>query len=298
MIKQTMIKKALLNTGSLKQHLKKQNINAQETRTGSTLLHYAVFNKFPEKQQNRMIEQLIIHGASPYIKNKKGERAILSPIFKRYINQVLKIHKLAPGKKVCNVYLAGPEVFLPFSLSAGNFIKAQTLLFNLYHLKKSPYHIQGIYPFDSGYVPKNLDFQDGLNIYKGDVAIMNRSRAVLANMVKFRGPGMDGGTAFEMGYMTAQKKIVVGYYDETPYFDKPQKNRAYTIKVEEEIGPLHKGPLNLTYDKNNLLVEPFEMPDNLMMVSPTLGKNNKLQIADSSWQALFVLKKRLDKLFC
>ena len=91
-----------------------------------------------------------------------------------------------------------------------------------------------------GYTPKNLDFQDGINIYKGDVDLMNRSRAVMANMVKFRGPGMDGGTAYEMGYMTAQGKVIIGYYDERPYFDNYKTNRPYIQKVKEEMGEMTK----------------------------------------------------------
>jgi len=108
---------------------------------------------------------------------------------------------------------------------------------------------------------------------------------------------MDGGTAYEMGYMTAQGKVIVGYYDERPYFDNYKANRPYTQKVKEEMGALTiKGPRNLTYDKDKLLVEPFEMPDNLMMVVPTLTPQGKLNIANSSWEALFCLKEKLDAL--
>lgn len=289
------MKKAIENTISLNSYLKTHSIDDKETKTGDTLLHTALAdNAHPE-----IIENLIIKGASPYIKNKQGERVIESTAFKNWIQEVLETHKPDPSKKTYYVYLAGPEVFLPFSLIAGQFIKAQTLLFNRRHLKDSPYNIEGIFPFDSGYTPKNLDFQDGINIYKGDVDIMNRSQAVMANMVKFRGPGMDGGTAFEMGYMQAQGKVLVGYYDERPYFDNYKPNRPYTKKVEEEIGKITTKSVEslplLHYDKNNLLVEPFEMPDNLMMVVPTLSDDGKLNIPNSSWKALFVVKEKLDQ---
>ena len=246
-------------------------------------------------EKANIIEYLIVQGASPYIKDQKGQRVIESKLFQSDIKQILKNHKPDPSKKTYSVYLAGPEVFLTFNQAAGQFIKAQTRLFNSYHLQSALYNIEGLYPFDSGYTPKNMDFQDGVKIYEGDVNLMNQSQAVMANMVKFRGPGMDGGTAYEMGYMTAQGKVIVGYYDEKPYFDNYQMNRPYTQKVTEDMGELtKKGPYNLTYDKDNFLVEPFQMPDNLMMLVPTLNSAGKLNIASSSWEALFCLKEKLD----
>lgn len=292
------MKKALQNLNSLKSHLKTHSVNDTAPKTGNSLLHLAVASP---KVSYRKIELLITQGASPYIKNKNGERVIESPVFKDYIAKVLKEYKPDPSKKTYYVYLAGPEVFLPFNLTAGEFTKALTFLFNKYHLQNSNYNIEGLFPFDSGYVPKNLDFQDGLNIYKGDIDLMNRSQAIMANMVKFRGPGMDGGTAFEMGYMTAQGKVIVSYYDEKPYFDNPRSNRSYREKVIEEMGEITvtgegKTGLKIHQDKNGLSVEPFEMPDNLMMVGPNVSKNGKANIPESPWLALFLIKKKLNKI--
>lgn len=293
----SVLEKATENTDSLQKHLAINHIDSQEENTGYTLLHKAVESLNKSKNTKKIIETLIVHGASPYIKDKKGRRVIENKTFQNYVNEILETHKPDSSKKTYFVYLAGPEVFLTFNQQAGKFIKAQTLLFNTYYLQSAPYNIEGLYPFDSGYRPKNMDFQDGINIYKGDIDLMNRSQAILANMVKFRGPGMDGGTAFEMGYMTAQGKVIVGYYDERPYFDNYKSNRHYKKKVKEEIGELtKKPPYNLMYDKNNLLVEPFEMPDNLMMIVPTLTPEENLNIADSSWEALFCLKEKLDVL--
>ena len=110
-----------------------------------------------------------------------------------------------------------------------------------------------------------MDYRDGSEIFKGDVDIMNKSSAVMANMAKFRGPGMDGGTAFEMGFMYAKNKVIVGYYDERPYFDNPQRNRLYSKKVREHLKVYRKG--DFKFDENDLYVEGFDMPDNLMMVA-------------------------------
>jgi len=54
-------------------------------------------------------------------------------------------------------------------------------------------------------------FAQGVAIYRGNVAHMDRSDAIVANMTPFRGVSMDAGTAFEMGYMAAKGKPVLGY---------------------------------------------------------------------------------------
>ena len=190
--------------------------------------------------------------------------------------------------------MAGPEVFLPFSSHSGNFLKAQILLFNQYHLKHSDYNLEGLFPFDGYFKPKKYNFSDGVEVYNSDVDIMNRSSAIMANMVKMRGPGMDGGTAFEIGYMSAQKKLVVGYYDENPYYEKPKANRLYLTKVEEEMGVVLKEKKSLGKDKNGHFADFYEMPENPMMLVPTLTPDGKLNIPDSSWGALFVLKEKFD----
>ena len=283
------IKQALKNLDSLKKHLEIFPIDSKEKSTGNTLLHQTVCDKISPQ----VINFLIAQGANPYIKNNKNQRVIELKDFQDHVKHLVKTSKPDPSKKTYLVYLAGPEVFLPYALSAGVFIKAQTLLFNIHHLKKTSYNIKGLYPFDSDYTPKNRDFHEGIEIYKGNLSIMNRSHAVLANMVKFRGPGMDGGTAFEMGYMSAQGKPVIGYYEEKPYFDNPKQNRAYTEKVTEDLGGLEKRE-NFLYDNKGLSVESFGMSDNLMMVASTLSDKETIHIAESSWEALFLLKKKLD----
>ena len=276
---------------SLKKYLQDNDVNAQDEKTGDTKLHN--FLELGLSNERELLTTFVIHGASPYIKNKKGKRVIESEKFQNYLEDVLNTHQPDANKKRYNVYLAGPEVFLKFNGHAGSFIKAQILLFNKYFLQKESYNFFGIFPFDSLYRPKNMDYRDGSEIFKGDVDIMNRSSAVIANMAKFRGPGMDGGTAFEMGFMYAQNKVVVGYYDERPYFDNPQSNRLYSKKVREHHKVYKKG--DFKFDENDLYVEGFNMPDNLMMVA-SIDKQNPPVIGESSWEALFLLKEKFNRM--
>lgn len=253
------------------------------------------------------LEELIMKSAEAPVVNQLLNRVISSKFFQAQLERIISLDParikvlvghsdfLIPlyltktkGQRAYNVYLAGPEVFLPDSLHAGNFLKAQISLFNKHYLKDSPYLLKGIYPFDSEYEPKNMDFNDGFNIFEGNTKIMDKSSAVIANMVKFRGPGIDEGTAFEIGYMHAQNKIIVGYYDEKPFYINPQNNRDLIEKVKEEMGGVKE-----SLDKHGALIEPFEMTDNLMVVAPVMG-NKQWPISEDSWSALFTLKEKLD----
>ena len=285
-------------------HLKKYHVDARSPVNKNTLLHEAISLEMPEA-----IGRLLARGASPYLKNQSGERVIESPFFQKYIRHILesKSYDPSPNKPIIRVYLAGPEVFLEYSQAAGDFIKAQLRIFNKSVLKYKDYNLEGLFPFDSMYTPKNMDFEDGLRIYEGDVALMEQADAIIANMVRFRGPGMDGGTAFEMGYMVKSKKFIVGYYDERPYYDNHKPNRLYQDKIVEHMGgkELKKVTLNdrlhINYDNDRLHAESFQMPDNLMMVAPASSvlsgqrPPTDWNIPSSSWDALFVLKERIDE---
>ncbi|PXF29892.1 hypothetical protein WH50_18225 [Pokkaliibacter plantistimulans] len=138
-----------------------------------------------------------------------------------------------------SVYLAGPDVFYPNARALGD---AKTSLCEAFGLK-------GRFPLD-----KELDltgltpFQAGLAIYRGNLKLMDQCDIVIANLTPFRGPGMDGGTAFELGYMQAQFKQLWGYSLDA---------RSYQQRVVQPTAGV---------DENGLSVERFTMADNLMMI--------------------------------
>ena len=79
-------------------------------------------------------------------------------------------------------------------------------------------------------------------------------------MTPFRGPGMDGGTAFEIGYAYSEGKLIVGWSSD---------DRDYIDRVQEYFG----GKLEQAdrwRDPQGLEVEDFGQPDNLMMSSAVI----------------------------
>ena len=137
-----------------------------------------------------------------------------------------------------NVYLAGPDVFLPNPLQAAAAKKAIC----------EKYRLTGQFPFDNTLeLAQLLPFEAGLAIYKSNIALMDRCDLIIANMTPFRGVSMDVGTAFEMGYMAAQGKPVYGYSND---------GRLYGDRVTATEPGL---------DEMGQAIESFEMHDNLMM---------------------------------
>jgi nucleoside 2-deoxyribosyltransferase len=100
------------------------------------------------------------------------------------------------------IYLAGPEVFLRDPRGQGARKKEIC----------ARYGFEGAFPMDTMLkltIPPGP--KDGWIISKADEAMMDGCDLIVANMTPFRGPSMDVGTAFEMGYMRAQGKPVFGY---------------------------------------------------------------------------------------
>ncbi|HIK41999.1 nucleoside 2-deoxyribosyltransferase [Thermoleptolyngbya sp. M55_K2018_002] len=137
-----------------------------------------------------------------------------------------------------NIYLAGPDVFLPEPLEAARAKKEIC----------AKYGFVGQFPFDNALDLSGLTpVEAGLAIYKSNIQLMDRCDLIVANMTPFRGPSMDVGTAFEMGYMAAQGKPVFGYSND---------GRLYGDRVFQPTPER---------DENNLFVEQFGMHDNLML---------------------------------
>lgn len=144
------------------------------------------------------------------------------------------------------IYLAGPEVFLPeFGRPVFEAKKAACAEFGC----------TGISPMDGQVSLEGLaPFAQGVAIYRANIAHMDATDAVIANMTPFRGVSMDAGTAFEMGYMAARGKPVLGYSHVTTPFDE-RSARYYE----------HGRPDILEAYSACTSVERFDMADNLMM---------------------------------
>lgn len=111
------------------------------------------------------------------------------------------------------IYIAGPDVFEADAVHIGKKYK--------YICEK--YGHEGLYPLDN-------ECESSTEIYKGNVALIEKADAVIANGNEFRGE-MDVGTAFEIGYAVAKgKKIFVYLSDDSSLVEKygvrDEKGRA------------------------------------------------------------------------
>jgi nucleoside 2-deoxyribosyltransferase len=141
------------------------------------------------------------------------------------------------------VYLAGPDVFLPDAVDIGR-RKVATC---------TRYGLIGLYPLDSAVDPAAKD--GSLTIFRGNENMMSEADAIIANLTPFRGPGADGGTVYELGYMAGRGKLCLGYSnDPSLYADRV---RGFTDVISRD------GRL---IDATGLTVEDFGLNDNLMMV--------------------------------
>lgn len=164
------------------------------------------------------------------------------------------------AKPTYSVYLAGPEVFLPDPIAAG--ISKKALINKLNQSQGWPFQLIGLYPMDNEIENFAPDYATGLKIYYANIELMDRADFITANMVRFRGPSMDVGTAFEMGYMAGLEKPIFAYYDAEPFYGKSEIPGLYKDRVKAHYPVVD----NAERDVHGQSIEDFKMADNLMMI--------------------------------
>ena len=153
-------------------------------------------------------------------------------------------------KRTYYIYLAGPEVFLPDPIQAGKDKKKVLEIIS----KDCPFNLIGLYPMDNEIPDFAPNKETGLRIYQANMEQIKKADAVIVNMVRFRGPSMDVGSAFEMGVARGLNKPVFGYYDTKPFYNTTEQPQLYCDKVKKFC------------TDDGLTVESFDMEDNLMMI--------------------------------
>lgn len=142
------------------------------------------------------------------------------------------------------VYVAGPDVFLPNAVEHLNHLRD----------KLAAKGITALIPLDNEVTGGfGIDIAD--EIYKGNVAMIDRCDAVIANIEPFRGDHMDPGTAFEIGYAIAKGKPVYCY---TTHAHNTMYGR---------ITSSHEKVLGQYRDLNGMAIEDFGETENLMITS-------------------------------
>ena len=144
------------------------------------------------------------------------------------------------------IYLAGPDVFLPEPDARGRDLKAICAEFGA----------EGLFPLDASVSGPTASMRAAA-IRAANMDLIRRCDAVVANMQPFRGPGMDGGTAWEMGFATALGKPVVGYTpDPRPYADRVRASDPDCVSAPDGWR-----------DGGGLAVEDMGLSENLMMAA-------------------------------
>ena len=101
------------------------------------------------------------------------------------------------------LYLAGPEVFLPDALEHAQ--RQRRLC--------EQYGFIGLHPMDNNVELGEQSLQTAVRIYRGDIAQIRACDIVVANCKAFRGLLMDDGTAYEIGFGNALGKPAYGYIE-------------------------------------------------------------------------------------
>jgi nucleoside 2-deoxyribosyltransferase len=145
-----------------------------------------------------------------------------------------------------SVYLAGPTVFRGDADAHGASLKRLCAASGL----------EPLWPLDNE--PKSSSAADlAREIRQMNCAMIERAVAVIADISPFRGPNMDPGTAFEIGYAIALKKPVFVYTD-TP--GETLLDRTKAALELRKVGAKH-------YDADDMEVEDFGLHENLMIAT-------------------------------
>jgi nucleoside 2-deoxyribosyltransferase len=151
--------------------------------------------------------------------------------------------------RVPKVYLAGPEVFLDNALEVGQQKKAICAANGL----------EGLFPLDKEINGANKSPEDlAQAIYEANIGLMLRADLLIANITPFRGPSMDVGTAFEIGFCAARK---------LPVFAYANVSASLTTRVLVEEARPAPAPSRLL-DSDGMEIENFGFFENLMIEVP------------------------------
>ena len=117
-----------------------------------------------------------------------------------------------------SVYLAGPEVFLPDARAVG---AAKVALCGAFGFK-------GLFPL-AAEASLVGEAHPSRATYRANIALLNRSALVIANLTPFRGVSADVGTVFEMAYALARGLPVFAYSNvATPFPERVAANFGLT----------------------------------------------------------------------
>ncbi len=159
------------------------------------------------------------------------------------------------------VYLAGPDVFLPDPHARAASLKAIC----------ARHGMEGVSPLDA---PDGVPEAWRALPLARFIALCNEAHiracdALIANLTPFRGPSADVGTVFEVGFMRALGRPVLGWSNVAADFF----SRTRTVAGAHAVGEEWR-------DDAGMLLESFGMTDNLMIDGAILASGGTIEIAD------------------
>lgn len=150
-----------------------------------------------------------------------------------------------------SIYLAGPDVFRPDAASRYERMQRHCAALGLVGLRPS-----------DGTSGEGACADLAQRIYEGNVALIRRCDALVANLAPFRGHvEPDSGTVFEVGVAIALGKPVAAYL--------PQPRLSYAERVARHFPTRTDGSGTLWDDSDGSWVEGFGEPLNLMLSRST-----------------------------
>ncbi len=146
------------------------------------------------------------------------------------------------GHEALKVYLAGPGVFRPDAAAFGHKLKEKCARAGLL----------GCFPLDGDGGEGTLH-EKAAAIFRANVRLIDSATAIIADISPFRGPNMDPGTAWEIGYGIAKGLPVFAWSDNRDaLFDRTRQ---------------HSGApgAEARHDAKGWLIEDFQLAENLMI---------------------------------
>jgi nucleoside 2-deoxyribosyltransferase len=160
-------------------------------------------------------------------------------------------------------YLAGPDVFLPNAVAhAARKVKICRR-----------FGLRGLPPLNDDAETVATELEVWQAIYEKDVAMMEKSDIIIADLTPFAGASADAGTLIEVGWFLGRGKPIFGYSNTPENFES---------RMRKQLGA----------KPADLGIEGFHLADNLMIVGavqsrgypiflPTDGKTRGLDALDA-----------------
>src|SRR6476646_1934780 len=142
------------------------------------------------------------------------------------------------------VYLAGPGVFRKDAKAFGEILKQKCARAGLV----------GCFPLDNE-IACDSPRQQAERIYRANIDLLDSAQAIIADISPFRGPHMDQGTAWEIGYGIAKGLPVYAW--STDFVNLLDRTRRH-VGAHVRNGR--------TVDDKGWTIEDFGLIDNLMIV--------------------------------